>query len=336
MARRDSTPDPLNAGSTNSRTTTLDTTETTGTSGAAGATGTGTLGNTGVSGTSTGVGATGTTGSYGTSGTGTAGTGISGTAGTAGTGSYGTTGTGTGSYGTAGMGSAQTNWQRAGETQGGQGVKEQAKGLASEAKNEALGMAGQAKSHVQNLVSERKDRAAEQVSNFAGSLRDAARKLEEGDGGATALGRYATTAADQVERVSQYLRDRDLNSFVRDAETFARRHPDVFLGGTFIAGLILARFFKASERRHEGDYDETAWQSAGYAAGTTGSYGAYDAQNRGTYGSAYGNAGNTSYGNTSYGNTYNSPTYGGSGQTREEDRSESAFTPSGPVPPVGG
>lgn len=323
MARRDSN-DPLNAGSTGSRTTTLDTTETTGTSGAgiSGATGTGTLGNSGLSGTSTGVGATGATGGYGTSGTG-----------TAGTGSYGTTGTG--SYGTTGTGSSQTNWQRASEGQGTQGVKEQAKGLASEAKNEALGMAEQAKSHVQNLVGERKDRAAEQVSNFAGSLRDAARKLEEGDGGATALGRYATTAADQVERVSQYLRDRDLNSFVRDAETFARRHPDVFLGGTFIAGLILARFFKASDRRNEGDYNETAWQSAGYAtAGTTGSYGAYDAQDRGTYGgSSYGN---TAYGNTSYGNTYNSPTYGGSGQTREEDRSESAFTPSGPVPPVGG
>lgn len=277
--------DPLNADSTGSRTTTLDTTETTGTSGA----------------------------------------GLSGTAGATGTGTA-----GTGSYGTTGIGSSQTkqtNWQRAGEgeDQGTQGVKEQAKGLASEAKNEALGMADQAKSHVQNLVGERKDRAAEQVGNFAGSLRDAARKLEEGDGGATALGRYATTAADQVDRVSQYLRDRDLNSFVRDAETFARRHPDVFLGGTFIAGLILARFFKASDRRNEGEYNQ-AWQSAGSAetAGTTGSYGAYDAQNRGVYGGS------------SYGNTYNSPTYRGSGQTREQDRSESAFTPSGPVPPVGG
>lgn len=263
--------------------------------------------------------------------TGTFGAGLSGA-----TGGYGTSGTGTagtGSYGTTGTGSSQTNWQRASEGQDTQGIKEQAKGLASEAKNEALGMAEQAKSHVQNLVGERKDRAAEQVSNFAGSLRDAARKLEEGDGGATALGRYATTAADQVERVSQYLRDRDLNSFVRDAETFARRHPDVFLGGTFIAGLILARFFKASDRRNEGDDNETAWQSAGYPA-TAGTTGAYDAQNRGAYGSS--SYGNTAYGNTSYGNTYNSPTYGGSGQTREEDRSESAFTPSGPVPPVGG
>ena len=146
-------------------------------------------------------------------------------------------------------------------------VKEEAKGLASEAKQEALGMASQARDHVQNLVEERKDRAADQLGSFAGSLRGAARKLEDGDGGATALGRYAQTAADQVERVSQYLRDRDLRAFVRDAETFARRHPDVFLGGTFVAGLVLARFFKASERRHQDELAED-WQPAGHTGST--------------------------------------------------------------------
>ena len=339
MARRDSTPDPLNPRSTNSPTTTLDNETTTGTSGATGATGTGNLGSSGLSGTSTGAGTSGTVGSYGygTTGTGT------GTAGTAGT-------TGTGSYGTTGTGASQTNWQRAGQeglggTQGGnQGtvaqVKDEAKGLASEAKDQALGMASQAKGHVQNLVGERKDRAAEQISNFAGSLREAARKLEEGDGGATALGRYATTAADQVDRVSQYLRDRDLNSFVRDAETFARRHPDVFLGGTFIAGLVLARFFKASDRRNQTEYNENL-ESYGYA-GTTGAQSAYGTAYDRSYGPSGQSYGNQSYGGqtsggTSYGNTYNSPTYGGSGSSRDEDeRSESAFSPSGPVPPVGG
>jgi hypothetical protein len=205
-------------------------------------------------------------------------------------------------------------------------LKEEAKGLASEAKNEVVGIAGQARDHVQNLVGERKDRAAEQIGSFAGSLREAARKLEDGDGGASALGRYATTAADQVERVSQYLRDRDIKTFVRDAETLARRHPDVFLGGTFIAGLILARFFKASERRHQ-DELETPWQSAGYE-GTSGAYGS-------TSGTSYGNTYNT--GNAyDTGNAYNTGTAGRSGSLYDEEDSESSFTPGGPVPPVGG
>jgi hypothetical protein len=197
-------------------------------------------------------------------------------------------------------------------------VKDEAKGLASEAKNEVSGLASQARDHVQNLVGERKDLAAEQLGSFAGSLRDAARKLDDGDGGATALGRYATTAADQVDRVSQYLRDRDMTSFVRDAETFARRHPDVFLGGTFIAGLVLARFFKASERRHQDDLAED-WQTARYSE-PSGAYG-------GTYGTSYG---------TSYGNTYNTPASSRTGSIYEEEGSESAFSPGGPVPPVGG
>lgn len=188
-------------------------------------------------------------------------------------------------------------------------VKEEAKSLASEAKNEVVGLASQARDHVQGLVGERKDRAAEQLGGFAGSLREAARKLEEGDGGIPALGRYAQTAADQVDRVSQYLRDRDLNAFVRDAETFARRHPDVFLGGTFLAGLILARFFKASERRHQDELAED-WQRVGYG---------------GAYGGAYG---------TSYGNTYNdTATAGRSGSIYEEELSESTYSPGGPVPP---
>lgn len=245
-------------------------------------------------------------------------------------------------FGATGTGASPTNWQRTGQENlgGGQGaatqVKEQAKELASEAKQEALGMASQARDHVQNLVGERKDRAAEQLGSFAGSLRDAARKLEDGDGGATALGRYAQTAAEQVDRVSQYLKDRDMTTFVRDAETFARRHPDVFLGGTFIAGLILARFFKASERRHQDDLAQD-WQTASHGESDLYASG-------GAYGSSYGSTGygeatygNTGYGNTAYGNTYNTPsTAGRTGSTSDEESADNAWKPGGPVPPVGG
>lgn len=142
-------------------------------------------------------------------------------------------------------------------------VKEEGKNLASAARGEARGMAKEAGRHVRNLVEERKDRTADQLGGFSGSLRDAARKLEDGGGGATALGGYAKTAADQVDRVSQYLRDRDLESFVRDAETFARKHPDVFLGGAFVGGLILARFLKASDRRQADDEPAGDWQGTG-------------------------------------------------------------------------
>jgi hypothetical protein len=126
-----------------------------------------------------------------------------------------------------------------------QGAKEQVKSLASDAKDQAKDVAKQARDHVQGLIGQQKDQAADRLGTLASALRDAGRKLNQ-DQEAGDVGQYADRAAGQVERLSRYLRQSDLNSLVRDTETFARRRPEVFLGGTLIAGLMLARFLKAS------------------------------------------------------------------------------------------
>lgn len=130
------------------------------------------------------------------------------------------------------------------------GLKDEAKNLAREAKDQTKELANQAGSHLSQLVNRQKDQAAERLGGLAGSLRDAAGKLEQ-DETIGNFGSYATKAAEQVDRFSNYLRDGDLQGFFRDAETTARRHPDLFLGGTFLAGLLLARFLKASNPRRE-------------------------------------------------------------------------------------
>lgn len=129
-------------------------------------------------------------------------------------------------------------------------AKEQAKNLASQAKDETVKAAGQARDQVSQLVSQRKDQTAERLGGLAGALRDTAHKLQEQDG--EGFGQYADRAAEQVEKLSSYLKDNDLQGFVRDTETFARRHPDLFLGGTFLAGLALARFLKSSAPERPG------------------------------------------------------------------------------------
>jgi uncharacterized protein YjbJ (UPF0337 family) len=141
-----------------------------------------------------------------------------------------------------------------------QDVKEQAKSLAGDAKEQAKDAANQARDHVQNLVGQQKDQAAERLQSLAGALREAGRKLNEGQQ-AGDFGQYADRAARQVEKLSTYLRDNDLRGFVRDTETFARRRPEVFLGGTLIAGLMLARFLKASSpgQGRSSGYDGGAW-----------------------------------------------------------------------------
>jgi len=126
-----------------------------------------------------------------------------------------------------------------------QDAKEQVKSLASDAKDQAKDVANQARDHVQQLVGQQKDQAADRLGSLAAALREAGHKLNEGQQ-AGDFGHYADRAAGQVERLSRYLRENDLSGFVRDTESFARRRPEVFLGGTLIAGLMLARFLKAS------------------------------------------------------------------------------------------
>jgi hypothetical protein len=154
-----------------------------------------------------------------------------------------------------------------------QQAKEQAKNLANEAKDQTVKVAEQARDHVQQLVGQQKDQAAERLGSLAGALREAGRKLNEGEQGGD-FGRYADRAAEQVERLSTYLRDNDLRGFVRDTEGFARRRPEVFLGGALLAGLALARFLKASspDRGYDG-YDGGNW--TGYPQSATGRTASY-------------------------------------------------------------
>jgi hypothetical protein len=159
--------------------------------------------------------------------------------------------------GQGGQGTGQQNQQDQGVL--GQ-AKTEAKNLVSEAKDQTKQVAGQARDQVQELVGRQKDQAAEKLGGLAGALREAGQKLQESDQGRD-FSRYADQAAQQVEKLSTYLKDNDLRGFVRDTETLARRRPEVFLGGTFLAGLMLARFLKASSpNQGYGDGGAQAWQ----------------------------------------------------------------------------
>jgi hypothetical protein len=153
-----------------------------------------------------------------------------------------------------------------------QGAKEQVKSLTSDAKEGAKDVAKQARDHVQGLIGQQKDQAADRLGSLASALRDAGRKLNQ-DQAAGDVGQYADRAAGQVERLSKYLRQSDLTNLVRDTEAFARRRPEVFLGGTLIAGLMLARFLKASAPDNGGSKYSAGARSA-YQPVRAGSQGA--------------------------------------------------------------
>jgi len=141
-------------------------------------------------------------------------------------------------------------------------VKDEVQRLASEARTGTARVATQARDQAGELVNRTKDQTAQRLSSLASALREAGRTLENDD--AAGFGRYAGLAADQVEKASGYLSGKDLGELVRDTQTFARRHPDLFLGGAFIAGVMVARFIKSSAPQAEtgGAYGEGYGQGA--------------------------------------------------------------------------
>jgi ElaB/YqjD/DUF883 family membrane-anchored ribosome-binding protein len=105
-------------------------------------------------------------------------------------------------------------------------------------------MKDKARGRVRSVVSEQAKRAASELDAATDALRQAGQNLRERD--KAALSQYADKAAVQIERLSHYLHEKDFDQFVDDAEDFVRRRPLMVIGGVFVAGIALARFFKAS------------------------------------------------------------------------------------------
>jgi hypothetical protein len=224
--------------------------------------------------------------------------------------------------GVSGVGAGSSFGEGAGQQERGPvgQVKDEARNLANQAKDQTKQVASQARDQVQQIVTQQKDQVAERLGGLAGVLHDTANRLRE-DERSGPFGGYADQVANQVDRLSTYLRDNDLSGFVRDTESFARRRPDLFLGGTFLAGLMLARFLKASSPEEDYGYGGSSYQGYQRYPETTGAstYGA------GT--SAYGTAGTSTYGTagtSTYGTTGTSA--GQSGYSPERRNPDEAAT----------
>jgi ElaB/YqjD/DUF883 family membrane-anchored ribosome-binding protein len=141
---------------------------------------------------------------------------------------------------------APTTPQSGREEPGGASAK--AEEAASQAKDKveekAQDLKGQASQRLRAQLDTHSTRIGEQASVFAEALRKSAGHLrnEGNDGGAKA----ATRAAEQVDRLSGYLKSSSSDRFLRDVENFARERP--WLAGALgaAAGFVAARFLKAS------------------------------------------------------------------------------------------
>jgi hypothetical protein len=106
------------------------------------------------------------------------------------------------------------------------------------------------------FLNAQKDRVGSEIGTYSAAARRAAERLEnESD---TNLSSYVSSAADQLDRLATCVQERDLGELIDDVEEMARRRPEVFYGGMFVAGLVAARFLKASKEKRARERYQTA------------------------------------------------------------------------------
>jgi hypothetical protein len=127
-----------------------------------------------------------------------------------------------------------------------------------------------------------KDRATDGIGSVAQAVRQTTQHLREQRH--DTIARYVDEAANQLERFSQRLREKDVNEMMRDAQQFARRRPAVFIGSAFALGVIGARFLKSSRERQANDRITPTYGSASGTYGTTPAAGVRPGSDRGQTG----------------------------------------------------
>jgi len=131
---------------------------------------------------------------------------------------------------------------------------------ARQAQEQAARTAQRLREQGQTILGQQKDRVAEEISHFGAAAHDAADRLDQENDHNVA--HYVHAVADQLDRLAGYLRENNINRFMDDAGRAARRSPELFFGGMFLAGMALARFFKASgkpRRREMESWRDDEW-----------------------------------------------------------------------------
>ena len=126
-------------------------------------------------------------------------------------------------------------------------AREQGSAALEEIKTAAQSAAREAQEAGRDFVHEQKEKLAQKVDEYAEAVRAASERLRSEEG--NVLATPAQRAAEQLGRISSYLREKEPGDALDDLESFARRKPEVVFGAFFAVGLAAARFFKASRKR---------------------------------------------------------------------------------------
>lgn len=96
-------------------------------------------------------------------------------------------------------------------------------------------------------IDEQKAHMADLAHGFATALRRSADAFAE-EGG-TVVAHYADQMAEQVDHLSDAVRNRNWRDLLADVEGTARRRPELFLAGAIAAGFVMARMITGAAPR---------------------------------------------------------------------------------------
>lgn len=141
-----------------------------------------------------------------------------------------------------------------------------------EVKDQVVGQAKdtfrRARDSATSSLSSSRNESADRISGIASAFRRTSASLRSEN--QERVANLTDTLAEQVERLSSYLRDHDLKDVRDDVESLARRQPAVAIGAALALGMLGARFLKSSQRGDRDERERAGWQSDEWSGGSYG------------------------------------------------------------------
>jgi hypothetical protein len=123
------------------------------------------------------------------------------------------------------------------------------------------GLVDKVKASAASQLGAQKDRATDGLGSVAQAVRQSSQQLR--DQQHDTIAQYIEQAADQLERFTTRLKDRNIGDLAREAQHLARRRPALFIASAFALGLLGARFMKSSSDNGYGDRGSDAGRAYG-------------------------------------------------------------------------
>jgi hypothetical protein len=125
-------------------------------------------------------------------------------------------------------------------------ARQQAGQIADQAKSQAGVLASQAADAVKSQIDTQKSKAADNLGSLSNAIRQSADSLSQN--GQPQIAGVVTSAAEKIDDVTSYLRNKNVDEIASEINDYARQNPQIFIGGAFLLGIAVARFLKSSQR----------------------------------------------------------------------------------------